>query len=114
MRISDWSSDVCSSDLLRRRRARDQPLAAPLPHAARCVVAHAETERSAPMLDIQHLVGIAPLTLAGAAAMPFGAASLLGLTWLGLAILPVPFLGLSIPPGEAVVPGSFLPTLLGP
>src|SRR3546814_3206865 len=25
MRISDWSSDVCSSDLLARRRARRQP-----------------------------------------------------------------------------------------
>src|SRR3546814_2868699 len=94
MRISDWSSDVCSSDLLRRRRARDQPLAAPLPHAARCVVDHAETERSAPMIDIQHLVGIAPLTLAGAAAMTFGAAYVRGLTGFGMAIILVPLLGL--------------------
>src|SRR3546814_3870059 len=34
MRISDWSSDVCSSDLLQRQRGRPQPIAMLLNYGA--------------------------------------------------------------------------------
>lgn len=66
------------------------------------------------MIDIQHLVGLAPLTIAGAAAMTFGAAYVRGLTGFGMAIILVPLLGLLIPPGEAVVMGILLQLLIGP
>src|SRR3546814_15733721 len=36
MRISDWSSDVCSSDLPERRRAVDQNVVVNLVQAGRC------------------------------------------------------------------------------
>src|SRR3546814_13056817 len=42
MRISDWSSDVCSSDLSRKAGARaSQPVASRLPLAGSCRVANA-------------------------------------------------------------------------
>jgi len=66
------------------------------------------------MTDLQSLVGIAPLTLAGAAAMTFGAAYVRGLTGFGMAIILVPLLGLIITPGEAVVLGIILQLLIGP
>ncbi|SBV33665.1 conserved membrane protein of unknown function [uncultured Sphingopyxis sp.] len=66
------------------------------------------------MTDIQHLVGVAPLTLAGAAAMTFGAAYVRGLTGFGMAIILVPLLGLIIPPAQAVVLGILLQLLIGP
>ncbi len=66
------------------------------------------------MTDVQSLVGIAPLTLVGAAAMTFGAAYVRGLTGFGMAIILVPLLGLIIAPGEAVVLGILLQLLIGP
>ena len=66
------------------------------------------------MSDVQQLVGLAPLTLAGAAAMTFGAAYVRGLTGFGMAIILVPLLGLLIAPGEAVVLGILLQLLIGP
>ena len=60
------------------------------------------------------LVGIAPLTLAGAGAMTFGAAYVRGLTGFGMAIILVPLLGLIISPEEAVVLGILLQLLIGP
>lgn len=66
------------------------------------------------MTALAQLVGIAPLTLAGAAAMTFGAAYVRGLTGFGMAIILVPLLGLIITPGEAVVLGILLQLLIGP
>lgn len=66
------------------------------------------------MTGLAQLVGIAPLTLAGAAAMTFGAAYVRGLTGFGMAIILVPLLGLIITPGEAVVLGILLQLLIGP
>lgn len=66
------------------------------------------------MNAILHLTGLAPLTLAGAAAMTFGAAYIRGLTGFGMAIILVPLLGLIIAPGEAVVLGILLQLLIGP
>ena len=66
------------------------------------------------MNGLFHLVGFAPLTLAGAAAMTFGAAYVRGLTGFGMAIILVPLLGLIMPPGEAVVMGILLQLLIGP
>ena len=66
------------------------------------------------MNGLQHLVGIAPLTFAGAAAMTFGAAFVRGLTGFGMAIILVPLLGLIIPPAQAVVLGILLQLLIGP
>jgi len=63
---------------------------------------------------LQQLVGLAPLTIAGAAAMTFGAAYVRGLTGFGMAIILVPLLGLIIAPGEAVVLGILLQLLIGP
>lgn len=60
------------------------------------------------------MIGLAPLTLAGAAAMTFGAAYVRGLTGFGMAIILVPLLGLIMPPGEAVVMGILLQLLIGP
>jgi len=64
--------------------------------------------------SLSQLVSIAPLTLAGAAAMTFGAAYVRGLTGFGMAIILVPLLGLIIAPGEAVVLGILLQLLIGP
>jgi len=66
------------------------------------------------MTSLAQLVGLAPLTLAGAAAMTFGAAYVRGLTGFGMAIILVPLLGLIITPGEAVVLGILLQLLIGP
>lgn len=66
------------------------------------------------MNGLSQLVGFAPLTLAGAAAMTFGAAYIRGLTGFGMAIILVPLLGLLMPPGEAVVMGILLQLLIGP
>ena len=66
------------------------------------------------MTSLSQLVSIAPLTLAGAAAMTFGAAYVRGLTGFGMAISLVPLLGLIIAPGEAVVLGILLQLLIGP
>ena len=66
------------------------------------------------MTTLQHLVGLAPLTRVGAAAMTFGAAYVRGLTGFGMAIILVPLLGLIIAPGEAVVLGILLQLLIGP
>ncbi|MBN8844222.1 MAG: sulfite exporter TauE/SafE family protein [Sphingomonadales bacterium] len=65
-------------------------------------------------MDVAHLVGFAPLTFAGAAAMTFGAAFVRGLTGFGMAIILVPLLGMLMPPGEAVVLGIILQLLIGP
>src|SRR3546814_14753455 len=55
MRISDWSSDVCSSDLLRRRRAVSAPAITPLaPHLQAFLAAadsFAEFIRTAPAVE---------------------------------------------------------------
>jgi len=64
--------------------------------------------------SLSQLVGLAPLTVAGAAAMTFGAAYVRGLTGFGMAIILVPLLGLIVPPGEAVVLGILLQLLIGP
>ena len=66
------------------------------------------------MSGILPLAGLAPLTLAGAAAMTFGAAFVRGLTGFGMAIILVPLLGMVMPPGEAVVLGIILQLLIGP
>ncbi|BBB12824.1 sulfite exporter TauE/SafE family protein [Sphingopyxis sp. FD7] len=66
------------------------------------------------MNGLSQFVGFAPLTLAGAAAMTFGAAYVRGLTGFGMAIILVPLLGLIMPPGEAVVLGILLQLLIGP
>lgn len=66
------------------------------------------------MSALPSLVGLAPLTLAGAAAMTFGAAYVRGLTGFGMAIILVPLLGLIISPAEAVVLGILLQLLIGP
>ena len=66
------------------------------------------------MTGLSQLVGIAPLTLVGAAAMTFAAAYVRGLTGFGMAIILVPLLGLIIAPGEAVVLGILLQLLIGP
>ncbi len=66
------------------------------------------------MTDLQSLVGVAPLTFAGAAAMTFAAAYVRGLTGFGMAIILVPLLGLIVTPGEAVVLGILLQLLIGP
>lgn len=66
------------------------------------------------MTGLADLTGLAPLTLAGAAAMTFGAAYVRGLTGFGMAIILVPLLGLLMPPGEAVVMGILLQLLIGP
>ena len=66
------------------------------------------------MSGVLHLAGLAPLTLAGAAAMTFGAAFVRGLTGFGMAIILVPLLGMVMPPGEAVVLGIILQLLIGP
>ena len=66
------------------------------------------------MTGLSQLVGIAPLTLVGAAAMTIAAAYVRGLTGFGMAIILVPLLGLIIAPGEAVVLGILLQLLIGP
>lgn len=58
--------------------------------------------------------GMAPLPLAIAAAMTFGAAFVRGLTGFGMAIILVPLLGLLIAPGQAVVLATMLQLLIGP
>jgi uncharacterized membrane protein YfcA len=63
---------------------------------------------------LSELVGLAPLTFAGAAAMTFGAAYVRGLTGFGMAIILVPMLGLIIPPAQAVTLGILLQLLIGP
>ena len=66
------------------------------------------------MTSLHSILGFAPLTLAGAAAMTFGAAYVRGLTGFGMAIILVPLLGLIIPPAQAVVLGILLQLLIGP
>lgn len=66
------------------------------------------------MTDVSLFLGLAPLTLAGAAAMTFAAAYVRGLTGFGMAIILVPLLGLIIAPGEAVVLAILLQLLIGP
>ncbi len=66
------------------------------------------------MTALSPILGFAPLTLAGAAAMTFGAAYVRGLTGFGMAIILVPLLGLIIPPAQAVVLGILLQLLIGP
>ena len=66
------------------------------------------------MSGLHPILGFAPLTLAGAAAMTFGAAYVRGLTGFGMAIILVPLLGLIIPPAQAVVLGILLQLLIGP
>lgn len=66
------------------------------------------------MTALHAILGIAPLTLAGAAAMTFAAAYVRGLTGFGMAIILVPLLGLIIPPAQAVVLGILLQLLIGP
>ena len=66
------------------------------------------------MNGLHDLLGLAPLTLAGAAAMTFGAAYVRGLTGFGMAIILVPLLGMLMPPGQAVVLGIILQLLIGP
>lgn len=66
------------------------------------------------MTALHPILGFAPLTLAGAAAMTFGAAYVRGLTGFGMAIILVPLLGLIIPPAQAVVLGILLQLLIGP
>ena len=66
------------------------------------------------MTGIKALVGLAPLTFAGAAAMTFGAAYVRGLTGFGMAIILVPLLGMIVPPGQAVVVAIILQLLIGP
>lgn len=66
------------------------------------------------MSALQGLIGLAPLSLVGAAAMTFGAAFVRGLTGFGMAIILVPMLGLIMTPGEAVVLGIILQLLIGP
>ena len=64
------------------------------------------------MTGLHPILGFAPLTLVGAAAMTFGAAYVRGLTGFGMAIILVPLLGLIIAPGEAVVLGILLQLLM--
>ena len=66
------------------------------------------------MTGLHPILGFAPLTLVGAAAMTFGAAYVRGLTGFGMAIILVPLLGLIIPPAQAVVLGILLQLLIGP
>jgi uncharacterized protein len=66
------------------------------------------------LTGIKALVGLAPLTFAGAAAMTFGAAYVRGLTGFGMAIILVPLLGMIVPPGQAVVVAIILQLLIGP
>ena len=66
------------------------------------------------MTALHSILGFAPLTLAGAAAMTFGAAYVRGLTGFGMAIILVPLLGLIIPPAQAVVLGILMQLLIGP
>lgn len=66
------------------------------------------------MTSLHSILGFAPLTLAAAAAMTFGAAYVRGLTGFGMAIILVPLLGLIIPPAQAVVLGILLQLLIGP
>jgi uncharacterized membrane protein YfcA len=66
------------------------------------------------LTGLRALVDLAPLTLAGAAAMTFGAAYVRGLTGFGMAIILVPLLGLIMAPGQAVVLGILLQLLIGP
>lgn len=66
------------------------------------------------MTGLADLVGLAPLTILGAAAMTFGAAYVRGLTGFGMAIILVPLLGLIIPPAQAVTLGILLQLLIGP
>lgn len=66
------------------------------------------------MTGLDDLVGLAPLTIAGAAAMTFGAAYVRGLTGFGMAIILVPLLGLIIAPAQAVTLGILLQLLIGP
>ena len=66
------------------------------------------------MTALHPILGFAPLTLAGAAAMTFGAAYVRGLTGFGMAIILVPLLGLIIPPAQAVVLGILMQLLIGP
>src|SRR3546814_17656680 len=138
MRISDWSSDVCSSDLplradslpVRRRdqlclalwrpfrlrryprwgparlrwcRAWYQHPAAPLSDPARRLAGDDWTQGAIPVSALHPILGFAPLTLAGAAAVTFGAAYWRGLTGLGMAVLPVPLPGRVLPPPQAGV-----------
>jgi uncharacterized protein len=65
-------------------------------------------------LTLIDLTGVAPATLATAAAMTFGAAIIRGLTGFGMAIILVPLLGLLIPPQQAVVVAIILQLLIGP
>jgi uncharacterized protein len=63
---------------------------------------------------LQSASGLTPATLALAALMTFGAASIRGLTGFGMAIILVPLLGMLIRPDEAVVLAIFLQLLVGP
>lgn len=66
------------------------------------------------MNGLLHVAGLAPLALAAAAVMTFGAAFVRGLTGFGMAIILVPLLGMIMTPGEAVVLGIILQLLIGP
>src|SRR3546814_5266306 len=57
MRISDWSSDVCSSDLLRRRGGYDRRLVRLDLHADRCVLACHSGTRVAARWPVRTRVG---------------------------------------------------------
>src|SRR3546814_1649750 len=59
MRISDWSSDVCSSDLAGRRLRR--PLLQPLDHRGRDVPLHVDRQLGSQVEDERDEMGIVPL-----------------------------------------------------
>src|SRR3546814_13012231 len=71
MRISDWSSDVCSSDLLALRRSTDDAGGGAAGIGADAVVAPANTAelRSVISLAVQHNC---PMTLRGGGTTNFG------------------------------------------
>src|SRR3546814_3559416 len=65
MRISDWSSDVCSSDLYDERRKWWQP--DPLPHAL------GRRRRSEKILSVQSVIRLSPLSCLRDVPSSFGA-----------------------------------------
>src|SRR3546814_15314211 len=99
---------------LRWCRAWYQHPAAPLSDPARRLAGDDWTQGAIPVSALHPILGFAPLTLAGAAAMTFGAAYVRGLTGFGMAIILVPLLRLIIPPAPAGVLGIFLTLLHGP
>src|SRR3546814_8484499 len=78
---------------LRWCRAWYQHPAAPLSDPARRLAGDDWTQGAIPVSALHPILGFAPLTLAGAAAMTFGAAYVRGLTDFGMAIILVPLLG---------------------